>query len=143
MCRNALLRVKNDTRGASAVEFAIVAPVFMMLVLGIIGYGSYLATVHSVQQLAAEAARASVAGVSDSERTSLAQSAVDSSIASYSLLKASRLSVASATTDVATSTFTVTLRYNANDNFIFALPQSIPMPSSTIARSAAIQRGGY
>jgi Flp pilus assembly protein TadG len=44
-------------RGASAVEFAIVFPLFLFALFGIVMYGAYLAVVHGVQQLAAEAAR--------------------------------------------------------------------------------------
>jgi Flp pilus assembly protein TadG len=43
-------------RGASAVEFAMLLPQFLMLVFGIVVFGAYLTMVHGVQQLAAEAA---------------------------------------------------------------------------------------
>ena len=55
-------------------------PVFMTLVFGIVVFGSYLAVVHGLQQLAAEAARSSIAGMSATERTSLATSYVTSNI---------------------------------------------------------------
>lgn len=59
------------------------------------------------------------------------------------MISPTRLSVDSVVTDPATSTFSITLRYNAANSFIFTLPGYIPLPSSTIVRSAAIQRGGY
>ena len=62
--------------GAIAVEFAMIAPVFLMIVFGILMYGSYLAVIHGVQQLAAEAARSSIAGLSETERSSLANAYV-------------------------------------------------------------------
>ena len=40
------------------MEFAIVAPVLVMLVFGILMYGGYFLMAHSVQQLANDAARA-------------------------------------------------------------------------------------
>ena len=52
-------------RGASAVEFAMLLPLFLALVFGIVVFGAYLTMVHGVQQLAAEAARSSVAGLSE------------------------------------------------------------------------------
>ena len=63
------------------------------LVLGIVIFGSYLAMVHGVQQLAAEAARRSVAGLNDAERTSLAAGYVSSNAASYPLIAAGHLTV--------------------------------------------------
>ncbi|MGY4226729.1 Flp pilus assembly protein TadG [Bradyrhizobium sp. USDA 4503] len=54
--------------GASAVEFALMLPLFLAFIFGIIVFGSYLAMVHGVQQLAAEAARSSIAGMTDTER---------------------------------------------------------------------------
>jgi Flp pilus assembly protein TadG len=132
-----------DRDGAAAVEFAIIIPVFAMLLFGIFAYGSYLAMVHGVQQLTAEAARASIAGVTDSERASLAQANIASNVGSYPFLIANDLTVQSAATNTATGTFTVTVRYNAADMFIFNLPSLIPMPSPVIVRTAAIQRGGY
>ena len=54
-----------DDRATSAVEFAFIAPVFLTLIFGLVAFGSYLGIVHGVQQLTAEAARASIAGLSD------------------------------------------------------------------------------
>src|SRR5689334_21418066 len=61
-----------DVSGVAAIEFAVVFPLFLLIILAIIGYGSYLGAAHSVAQLAADAARASVAGLSDTERASIA-----------------------------------------------------------------------
>ena len=46
--------------GASAVEFALILPAFLAIVFGIVVFGAYLATVHGVQQLAAEAGISSI-----------------------------------------------------------------------------------
>src|ERR1700744_581479 len=80
-------------RAASAVEFALLLPLFLVFVFGIVVFGSYLAMVHGVQQLAAEAARSSVAGLSDSERSSIATSYVSANAPTYPLLIAANLSV--------------------------------------------------
>ncbi|MGN6309489.1 MAG: TadE/TadG family type IV pilus assembly protein [Xanthobacteraceae bacterium] len=126
---------------ASAVEFAILVPVFLVLVLGIIVFGSYLAMVHGVQQLAAEAARRSIAGLNDTERASLAAGYVSANAGFYPLIAAERLTVASATSG--TNVFVVTVDYDASHSFIYALPTFVPMPSSRIERSAAIPFGGF
>ncbi|HWK96303.1 MAG TPA: TadE/TadG family type IV pilus assembly protein [Pseudolabrys sp.] len=132
-----------DTRGASAVEFAIIMPVFLVLLIGIFAYGSYFALLHGLQQLTAEAARASIGGLTDDERQSLAQSSIATNVEKYPFLTAHDLTLAGAATDPATSTFSVTVSYDASGMFIFNLPNFIPMPSPTIIRTAAIQRGGY
>ncbi len=135
------LRFTRCRNAASAVEFAILVPVFLMLVFGIIVFGSYLAMVHGVQQLAAEAARRSIAGLNNTERASLAAGYVGANAGSYPLLAADRLTVASATSG--SNVFVVTVDYDASQSFIYALPTFVPMPPSRIERSAAIPFGGF
>lgn len=129
--------------GTSAVEFAIVLPVFLVMLFGLVVYGTYLGVVHGVQQLTAEAARATIAGLSDDERLVLATNNINANVSFYPMLSPDRLLVQSASTDPVTSTFTVTVRYDASTLFIFNLPQMVPVPDSVITRTAAIQRGGY
>ena len=135
------LRFTRCRNAASAVEFAILVPVFLVLVFGIIVFGSYLAIVHGVQQLAAEAARRSIAGLNDTERASLAAGYVSANAASYPLIAANRLTVVSATSG--SNVFVVTVDYDASQSFIYALPAFVPMPPSRIERSAAIPFGGF
>jgi Flp pilus assembly protein TadG len=129
-------------RGASAVEFAIIAPVFLVLVFGIVVFGCYLTMVHGVQQLAAEAARSSIAGITDSERNSLATNYVSSNASTYPLLTANHLSVNAAPSAANPNVYVVTVNYDASDSFIYSLP-FVPAPASTIIRSAAIPYGGF
>jgi len=129
--------------GASAVEFALVLPVFLMLVFGIVMFGAYLAMVHDVQQLAAEAARTSVAGLNETERKSLATSYVTQNAASYPLIVPAHLSVNAATSGSDPNVFIVTVNYDASNTFIYSLPSFVPAPPPVIVRSAAIPRGGY
>lgn len=132
-----------DRQGIAAVEFALVLPILLILTFGILCYGSYFGVLNGVQQLAAEAARASIAGLTDTERVAAAKANIASGASSYPFLSPARLSVSSATTDPVTNAFTVTLTYDASDMVIFRLPQFVPLPPSTIARSATIQKGGY
>lgn len=134
-------RFSRRRDAASAVEFAILMPVFLVLVFGIIVFGSYLAMVHGVQQLAAEAARRSIAGLNDTERASLAAGYVSANAGSYPLIAADRLTVASATSGA--KVFVVTVDYDASRSFIYVLPTFVPMPPSRIERSAAIPFGGF
>lgn len=141
--RTLLEKFRTAREGAIAVEFAMIAPVFLMMVFGIIMYGSYLAVVHGVQQLAAEAARSSVAGLSESERSTLASSYVTGNVNTYPLIDPAKLTVSAATSVSDANVFVVSVNYDASGMFIYSLPTFVPMPSPAIVRSAAIPRGGY
>ena len=136
-------RFSRASDGASAVEFALILPVFLAIVFGIVVFGAYLAVVHGVQQLAAEAARSSVAGLSESERSQLANNYVATNAASYILIDPSHLTVDAATSASDANVFTVTVRYDASGMFIYSLPSFVPSPPTTVVRMAAIPRGGY
>lgn len=129
-------------RASSAVEFAMVLPIFLTVVFGIVVFGSYLAVIHGVQQLAAEAARSSVAGMSEAERGTIAANYVSANAGTYPLIDASHLTVSAATSSGNSNIFVVTVRYDASSMFIYSLP-FVPMPPSAIARSAAIPYGGF
>jgi Flp pilus assembly protein TadG len=63
--------IRKDCRGVAAIEFALIAPVFFLLLLGIAAYGIYFSAISSLQELTADAALASVAGVSAAERQTI------------------------------------------------------------------------
>lgn len=126
--------------GASAVEFAVIGPVFIVLLVGIISYGGYFWLAHTVQQLTNDAARAAVAGLSATERQSLAQSTINSEVQSYAFLNAASASV-SVTNQ--TNSMTVSVVYDASATPFFSLSGLVPMPPSTITRNATIMLAGY
>ncbi len=135
-------RILACTDGASAVEFALLVPFFIALMFGIVAYGSWLATAHGVQQLAAEAARSSVAGLSETERVSLARDYVTANVGSYPLIAPANLTIEAASSGG--TAFVVTARYDASDMFIYSvLPQVVTPPSTTITRSAVVPYGGF
>lgn len=129
-------------RASSAVEFAMVLPIFLTIVFGIVVFGSYLAVIHGVQQLAAEAARSSIAGLSEAERGTLASSYVTANAGTYPLIDSSHLTVNAATSAANANVYVVTVNYDASSMFIYTLP-FVPMPASHIVRSAAIPYGGF
>lgn len=135
-------KISRCTSGASAVEFAMLLPIFLTIVFGIVVFGSYLTMVHGVQQLAAEAARTSVAGLSDDERKSLASNYVTANASTYPLLVASNLSVVAAAHPANANVYVVTVNYDTSSSILLNLP-FVPSPSSTIVRSAAIPYGGF
>ncbi|WP_286719871.1 TadE/TadG family type IV pilus assembly protein [Devosia sp. 63-57] len=64
----------DDTQGAAVIEFAILTPVFVLLMTGMLAYGIYFGTAHSLQQLAADAVRVSLAGLTTQESRDLVES---------------------------------------------------------------------
>jgi Flp pilus assembly protein TadG len=69
---------RRNERGASAVEFALVLPIFMLIVFGIIVYGMVFAQSLSLSNSARQAARSAVIeGTTCSQVSTLAKDAAD------------------------------------------------------------------
>ena len=58
--RRRLSQLCRDQRGVAAVEFAIIAPVFFALLLGIVDVGRYMWTLNTMQYAIDDAVRAGV-----------------------------------------------------------------------------------
>jgi Flp pilus assembly protein TadG len=129
--------------GTAAVEFAIVAPVLFALVFGIICYGTILGTYHGVQELASEAARASVGGLSDQERSQLAQSFVQANAGAYAFIDPTKVTIAAQSTGSPATAYQVTVSYNMSNSFVYRLAHFVPMPTPLVSRKAVVQFGGY
>lgn len=136
-----LRRFQHNIRGAAAVEFAIVAPVFLLIVLSMIAYGIYLSAAHSIQQLTADAARTAVAGLTSGERTKLVNDFITQSTIDHPLLDRSKLQVQVTTDPANANQFTVTATYDASNLPIWNL-YTFPLPDHMIRRFATIRMGG-
>jgi Flp pilus assembly protein TadG len=132
----------RDKQAAAAVEFAIVGPLFIFLLLAMIAYAIYFGAVHSVQQIAADAARASIAGLSESERKSLAQGFIDVNASHYVLLNPELLTVNVADSTADGTQFIVSVQYDARQLPIWNLYLPLPLPDFTISRNSTIRVGG-
>jgi Flp pilus assembly protein TadG len=132
--------VFGNRSGAAAVEFAIVAPVFILIVLTMCAFGIYLSSAHSIQQIAADAARSAVAGLDEAERSALVQRYVDTATLTYPFIdpQALRISVGD---DAVGDQFTVTLVYDASGLPIWSL-FTFTLPDTEISRFATIRMGG-
>ena len=84
--------ITKDMRGAAIVEFALLLPLLICLLMGVLGYGQYFLLAHSVQQIANDAARATVPGLSATERASLARQSVTDDVAALGQFAATRAS---------------------------------------------------
>jgi Flp pilus assembly protein TadG len=128
----------RDRRGSSIVEFAMVLPVLVILLFGMLAYGQYFLLAHSAQQLANDAARATLAGMSSAERLTLAQASVTREKAA--LPEAARSSITTAV-DETVDTVTVRVRMDASNVSLFR-SQIVPMLDPVIERRAVIRPGG-
>ncbi len=132
----------RHTGGTSAVEFAILTPVFLLLLTGMLAYGIYFTAAHSLQQLAADAARTAIAGLDEAERNRLVGAFLDANADSYGLIERSRLGVSIGDKPGDPDHYRVTLVYDASGLPIWNLYLPLPLPSQQIAYSSTIRRGG-
>ena len=128
--------------GTAAVEFALLLPVYLFLLLGLVAYGIYFGAAHSVQQLSADAARTAIAGLSAQERQTLAQQFIERNADGYMFIDRRKLVVETGDSSVDESQFDVTLRYDAAELPIWGLWERLPMPERVIQRRSTIRMGG-
>ena len=134
----AILPFAKEPRGTAIVEFALVLPILLCLLMGVLGYGQYFLLAHSVQQIANDAARATVAGLDADERASLARQSVADDVAALHTFAASRVA-----TEVAESgdSVAVAVTLDAHGLAPFTTP-IVPLPAPSIERRAVVRRGG-
>ncbi|HEY0270029.1 MAG TPA: TadE/TadG family type IV pilus assembly protein [Sphingomonas sp.] len=130
-----LCRLHRDAGGAAIIEFAIVLPVLLALIMGIVSYGDWFLTAHGVQQAANDGARAAIGGMSAAEREALADTATQTSLRRAGMLDPAHLIT---TVDDDGSTLVVRLSYDASADPLLHLSFA-HAPGTTIQRSAAIR----
>lgn len=130
-------RLRENCNGAAAVELALVAPIFILLIFGMIVYGSWFSLAQAVQTLATESARASIGGLDQVERQALALGYLEARIGS-SGLDADHVVQ---TVDVTESVTTVTIQLDVSEHPVMAFSQIIPSPPPIIRRSAVVLSG--
>ena len=136
-----IANIFRNRSGSAAVEFAIVAPVFILVILTMIAYGIYLTAAYAVQQVAADAARTAIAGMSTPERQALAKDFIDKSALNYVFLDKNHLNVSVDSDPFNVTQFTVTVEYDATELPIWSL-YTYALPDKTIRRFSTIRIGG-
>jgi Flp pilus assembly protein TadG len=126
--------------GAVAVEFAFIGPILIVLLLGIAGWGGFFWISHAVQQVANDAARAAISGLDTAERQQVANSVLATEIDDYAWLS---MSAATVSVQTVQQTVTVKVTYDASQTPFWIMKGIVPLPSSTIVRSATVRLGGY
>ncbi len=128
--------------GASAIEFAFVAPVFLFITFGMIAYAVYFGTAHSVQQIAADAARTAIAGMDETERQGLVTQFISANASSYTFIEPEKVSFDVGDSALDLNQLAVSISYDASNLPIWNLLPPTLMPNQTITRKMEIRVGG-
>ena len=139
---NTILRLYLNRSGSTAVEFALLAPLYIFLLMGMTAYGIYFGASHSVQQLAADAARTAIAGITTDEREELAGGFVARNAAGYPFIDPSRLLVRVNASPTDSNQFDVVIRFDASRLPIWGLFEGLPIPDKIIEKRSTIRIGG-
>ena len=139
------MRISNFVKsksGAAAIEFAIIAPIFLILLMGMIAYGVYFGAALSVQQLAADAARTAIAGLDEEEREALVSSFIQNNASKYTFLRDDKVDIVVQENPKDANQFTVQVSYDARHLPIWNIFAGLPLPDTTILRTTTIRIGG-
>jgi len=120
----------------------MLAPVFILFLLGMIAYGIYFGASHSVQQIAADAARTAIAGQSATERTTIVADFIARNASDYPFIDRAKLTVNAHDSTSDGNQFDVQVSYDARNLPIWNLLPDLPLPSTTIVFRSTIRVGG-
>lgn len=137
-----LKRWARNEAGTAAIEFSILTPVFLLMLTGMMAYGIYFGAAHSLQQLAADAARTSIAGITPRERETLVTNFITRNASAYMLLDRANLSYTITDSPTDPDQYLVRLTYDASDLPIWNLYPPLPLPSPILESAATIRLGG-
>jgi Flp pilus assembly protein TadG len=130
--RTALMR---SERAAAMIEMALVLPLFLALLMGILVYGQYFMLAHSVQQAANDGARAAIVGLDAADRRAIATRAIDRSLRGAGRITSDKRTIAISETGEA---ITVGVSYTVPANS-FLRTSIIPVPSNIIRANATFE----
>lgn len=136
-----LSKIPHNRSGASAVEFALVSPLLIMVLLTFLAFGIYLTAANSIQQIAADAARTAVAGLDAKERSTLANNFIRKSSLNYFMIDKTKLTVNVQDDAGNPDQFTVSIEYDARNLPIWSL-YTFVLPDTQIRRFSTIRIGG-
>lgn len=124
-----------NKRAAALVEMALVLPLFLALLMGILVYGQYFMLAHSVQQAANDGARAAITGLDAGDRRAIATRAVDRSLAAVGGFSASARTI---TVSETIDSLTVAVAFSIPaDNLIRS--SFVPSPGDVIRADATFE----
>ena len=132
----------RDMRATAAIEFAILTPVFLLMLTGMMAYAIYFGAANSIQQLTADAARTAIAGLDLAERNTLVDAFLTNNAGEYLLIDQAKVSFTIGDKPGDPTQYLVTVRYDASDLPIWNLYLPLPLPSPVITYTSTIRRGG-
>lgn len=125
----------RNERAAAIVEMALVLPLFLALLMGILVYGHYFMLAHSVQQAANDGARAAITGLDAADRRAVATRAVDRSMKAIGGFTPATRSVAVTETNEAV---TVAVTYTVPQGSLVR-SSFVPSPGNVIRARATFE----
>ncbi len=131
---------RKRREGSAAIEFALVGPLLIMMLVGMVVYGGWMWLAQSVQTLATESARAAVGGLNSAERVNLAKAFVAAEAENGAGLARDHLTVF---VDSDEAAIRVRIRFDARDHPIMMMSGLLPSPPAVIERTAIVRTGGY
>ncbi len=138
--------------GMVALEFALIAPLFLLLVFGTMIFALYFATFVAVIHGSAEGARATIGGATDAERSQLARARVTALLTGYQpLLNPARATVTTqATVSDGRPAYRVSVAYPVSDfgfGWFYGLVNSVggdgQSAPATVSYAVTVANGGY
>lgn len=126
--------------GSAAVEFAIVGPLMILMVMSMLVYGGWLWLAMSVQTLATESARAAIGGLDAAEQRRLVAAFIDAEASPAAGVAREHLTLA---VDTEPGVIRVRVALDVSDHPLMMISVVTPPPPSTIRRSAVVRTGGY
>lgn len=121
----------REERGAAIIEMALVLPLLLALLMGVLVYGQYFMLAHSVQQAANDGARAAIVGLDPADRRAVATRAVARSL---QIVNGAHSVAVSETTEAVTVAVTFTVPPES-----FLRSAMVPSPSNVIRSSATFE----
>ena len=118
--RRRFRRLRRDQRGVVAVEFAMIAPIFFSLLIGIIDVGRYMWTLNTIQYAIDQGVRAGVVQQLPTEDVT-------------DLVKGSLAGLDAGTIDVDVTDDAASLSVAAQTDYTFLFPISMFMSGTTIS----------
>lgn len=128
-------RLAADRDGTVLIETAIILPLLVMFLCGIISWGTWYMAAHGIQEAANEGARAAIQGIDATERDQLARAAVSASAGTATLINPQLLTT---TLSLNGSYLTVRLSYDVTRMPLFRMSM-VPLPGNAISRSATVK----
>ncbi len=122
--------------GAVAVEFALVLPLLLAILFGIVCFGQYFAIANSLQQLAAEAARHSVLELAAAKRVEKANAFIADAQTRFPILRSGKVSHRVALRDISGPGIEVTLTYDLSGSAVDVVDGFLGLEIPDVSRSS-------